>query len=145
MGYGFEGDNYSINLLAGANAANHMLSDIDPDNSVQGTAIGAKVRGDAWVNPTDNTLTYGEAEYSTAFRTYYAKTKVGFDITNGKHIFLGPEVAALGDERSSQWRVGAHLTQLKFGDVQVDVSAGYSNDNTVGAGAYTHTELSTNF
>jgi hypothetical protein len=122
-----------------------MLSDIDPDNSVQGTAIGAMVRGDAWVNPTANTLTYGEAEYSTAFRTYYTKAKLGIDVTNGKQIFLGPEVVALGDERSRQWRVGAHLTQIKFGNVQIDVSAGYSNDNILGAGAYTNTELSTKF
>jgi hypothetical protein len=97
------------------------------------------------VNPTANTLTYGEAEYSTAFRTYYTKAKVGFDISNGKQIFLGPEVAALGDERSRQWRVGAHLTQMKLGSVQIDFSAGYANDNIVGAGAYSHVELSRNF
>ena len=145
VGYGFEGDNYSINLLAGANAINHMLSDIDPENSVQGTAIGAKVRGDAWVNPTANTLSYGEAEYSTAFRTYYTKAKVGFDVSNGKQIFLGPEVAALGDERYNQWRVGVHLTQVKLGSVQIDLSAGYANDSIVGAGAYSHVELSKNF
>jgi hypothetical protein len=144
-GYGFEGDFYSINLLAGFNAINHTLSDVDPENRVQGTAFGAKVRADAWVNPTPKTLTYGEAEYSTAFRTYYTKAKFGYDITNGKEIFLGPELAALGDERFNQWRVGAHLTQMKFGKVQVDVSAGYAKDSVVGNGAYGTVELSTHF
>ncbi len=143
-GYGFEGDFYSINLLAGFNAVNHTLSDVDVENRVQGTAFGAKVRADAWINPTPKTLTYGEAEYSTAFRTYYTRAKFGYDFT-AKEIFFGPEVAALGDERFNQWRVGAHLTQVKFGKVQVDVSAGYANDSIVGSGAYGTVELSTHF
>ncbi|HSV22598.1 MAG TPA: cellulose biosynthesis protein BcsS [Xanthobacteraceae bacterium] len=144
-GYAFEGDFYSVNLLAGFNASNHVLSNVDPENKVQGTAFGAKVRADAWVNPTPKTLTYGEAEYSTAFRTYFAKTKFGYDFTDGKEIFFGPEFAALGDERFNQWRVGAHLTQMKFGKVQVDVSAGYANDSVVGTGAYGTVEVSTHF
>ena len=143
-GYGFEGDNYSINLLAGLNAINHTLSDVDPDNAVQGTRVGAKVRGDAWINPTPKTLTYGEAEYSTAFSTYYTKLKLGYDLT-GKEIFIGPEVAALGDERFNQWRVGGHVTQVKLGAVQVDLSAGYARDSIVGSGAYSTLEVSTNF
>jgi len=144
-GYGFEGDFYSINLLAGLNAVNHTLSAVDPENKVQGTAFGAKVHADAWVNPTPKTLTYGEAEYSTAFRTYYTKGKFGYDFTNGKEIFLGPEIAALGDERFNQWRVGAHLTQMKFGKFQMDISAGYARDSIVGSGAYGTVEFSTHF
>ena len=144
-GYGFEGDNYSINLLAGVSAVNHTLSEVDPENKVQGTRFGAKVRGDAWINPTPQTLTYGEAEYSTAFNTYFSKLKLGYDVTSGKQIFVGPEVAALGDERFNQWRVGGHVTQMKWGRVQFDVSAGYAHDSVVGAGAYGTVEVSTNF
>ena len=145
VGYGFEGDNYSINLLVGANGINHTLSAPDPTNPVQGTEIGAKVRGDAWVNPTPATLVYSEAEYSTAFNTYYVNTKLGFDITNGKKIFLGPEAGTFGDNFSNTWRVGLHLTQVKIGAVQMDVSGGYAEDSSVGPGAYGHVELSTNF
>ena len=144
-GYAFEGDFYSVNLLAGFNAINHTLSNVDPENKVQGTAFGVKVRADAWVNPTPKTLTYGEAEYSTAFRTYFTKAKFGYDFTEGKEIFVGPEFAVLGDERFNQWRIGAHLTQMKFGKVQVDVSAGYANDSIVGSGAYGTIEFSTHF
>lgn len=145
VGYAFEGDNYSINLLAGGNAANHMLSAIDVENSVQGTAFGGKVRADAWVNPTPKTLVYGEADYSTAFRTYYAKAKLGYDVTNDKQIFIGPEVAALGNERFDQWRLGAHVTQLKIGKIQADISGGYAHDSIVGNSAYGSIEFSKNF
>ncbi len=145
VGYGFEGDNYSINLLAGGNAVNHMLSEIDVDNSVNGTAFGGKARADAWINPTPQTLVAGEAEYSTAFRAYYAKGKLGFDITNGQQVFIGPEVSTGGDERSKQWRVGGHITQLKVGGVEIDISGGYAYDDSLGAGGYTTVGMSAYF
>jgi outer membrane immunogenic protein len=144
-GYAFEGDFYSINLLAGLNAINHTLSAIDVDNAVQGTAFGVKVRADAWVNPTPKILTYGEAEYSTAFQTFSLKTKFGYDVTTDKGLFVGPEFGFSGDERFNQFRAGAHVTQIKFGKVSLDVSAGYARDSIVGDGAYGTVELSTKF
>jgi opacity protein-like surface antigen len=143
-GYAFEGDNYEINLLAGASVENDMLSAYDPSNPVNGTEVGPKVRGDVWVNPTEKSLFYGEAEYTTAFQTYYTSAKYGYDVFN-KDFFLGPEVTAFGDERFDQWRVGAHITQLKFGQLEVDVSAGFAHDSVVGDGAYGHVEMSREF
>jgi outer membrane immunogenic protein len=144
-GYAFEGDFYSINLLAGVNAVNHTLSDVDVENAVQGTAFGVKVRADAWINPTPKLLTYGEAEYSTAFQAFSLKGKFGYDVTTDKGLFVGPEFAFVGDERFNQFRAGAHVTQIKFGKVQLDVSAGYARDSVVGDGAYGTVELSTKF
>jgi hypothetical protein len=100
---------------------------------------------DAYVTPTQSTMLYGEAEYSTAFRTFYTSGKFGFDVTNGNHIYVGPTASLLGDERFQQWRVGGHLSNLKFGKVEIDISAGYANDSIVGTGAFTHIELSIPF
>jgi opacity protein-like surface antigen len=144
-GYGFEGDNYSINLLAGGNAANHMLSAVDTENSVQGTAFGVQAHADARVNPTPSTLVYGEGSYSTAFRAYYANTKFGIQIANITGLFIGPEAGVLGDRHSIQWRLGAHLTEFTVGPVQVGLSAGYAKDSDVGASPYGHIELSSTF
>jgi outer membrane immunogenic protein len=145
VGWAFEGDNYSVNVLAGGNVINHSLQEPDPTNSVQGTRFGAKVRTDMWINPTPVTLVYGEGEYSTAFRTYDAKLRLGYDVTESKRIFVGPEVAVAGNERFNQWRVGAHVTQLKFGQIQFDVSGGYANDSVVGTSGYGNIEASMNF
>jgi outer membrane immunogenic protein len=144
-GYGFEGDNYSINLLAGPNAINHMVSPYDPTNHVQGTDGGIKVRADAYVTPTAATMSYTEGEYSTAFQTYWAREKFGFDITNGQQIYVGPEVAVVGDERFNQWRVGGHISNMKIGKLEIDLSAGFADDSIVGKSAYGHIELSENF
>jgi outer membrane immunogenic protein len=144
-GYGFEGDNYSINLLAGPNAINHMVSPYDPTNHVQGTEGGIKFRADAYLTPATGFMSYSEGEYSTAFQTYWAREKIGFDVTHGQEIYVGPEVAVLGDERFNQWRVGAHISNMKIGKIQVDLSAGYADDSIVGTSAYGHIELSRNF
>jgi outer membrane immunogenic protein len=144
-GYGFEGDNYSINVLGGLNAINHMVSPFDPENKVQGTALGIKGRVDAYLTPTQSTMVAGEAEYSTAFGTFYTTGKFGFDVTNGNNIYVGPMASWFGDERFKQWRVGGHLSNLKFGKVEIDISAGYANDSIVGTGAFGHIELCTHF
>jgi hypothetical protein len=144
-GYGFEGEEYSINLLAGVNAINHTVTPFDPEDPVRGTRAGFKVRGDAYWTPTAPTMAYGEYEYSTAFRTYFVSQKVGIDVADGKKIYIGPQVMFLGDQEDSQWRVGGHISNVKFGKVQVDVSAGYARDNLVGGGAYGYMEMSTNF
>lgn len=144
-GYGFEGNNYSINLLAGLSAENDMLSTFDQADRVQGTQGGVKVRADAWINPTPTTLIYGEGEYTTAFQTYWTAGKLGWDVTNGKQIFVGPEVVEFGNERFNQWRVGAHITQIKIGKLEVALSSGYARDSVVGSSAYTHVEANIDF
>jgi outer membrane immunogenic protein len=144
-GYGFEGDYYSINLLVGPSVENDTLNMFDPDNRVVGTQFGAKVRGDAWVNFTPNTLVYSEGEFSSAFLTYYTKAKFGYDFFNSSNVFIGPEIGALGNERFNQLRVGAGVTQIKIRNFQLDLSAGYANDSVVGPGAYGTLELSTTF
>lgn len=143
-GYGFEGDKYEINVLVGGSAENDMLSAVDPSNPVNGTAFGVKARSDVWYNPTPRQLIYGEAEYSTAFKTYFTSAKYGYDVFN-KGFFLGPQLTAFGDDRYDQWRAGGHITQLKFGLLEVDLSAGYSHDSVVGNGAYGHVEMSREF
>jgi outer membrane immunogenic protein len=145
VGYAFEGDTYSINVLAGGNAINQSLQEVDTTNEVQGTRLGAKVRTDVWINPTPLTLVSGDAEYSTAFNTYSARFRPGYDVTQDKGIFVGPEVAVNGNERYNQWRLGAHVTQLKLGRIQFDVSAGYANDSVVGTSGYGTLEASVNF
>lgn len=144
-GYGFEGDNYSINLLAGATAINHMLSALDPTNHVEGTAVGATAHADARVNPTATTLVYGEGEFTSAFRTYYANTKFGIQLANITGLFIGPEATVLGDRHSNQWRVGGHLSEFTVGPLQVALSAGYADDSDVGVSPYGHIEVSGTF
>ena len=143
-GYGFEGDSYSINLMAGVNAVNHMLSRFDPDNSVQGTEAGLKVYANMYLSPTQRTFLFSEVDYSTAFDTFSASQRFGYDLF-GNEIFVGPEASYFRDERSDDWRVGAHISGIKLGTLQVDLSAGYSDNSLLGSGAYGRLEASHRF
>jgi Cellulose biosynthesis protein BcsS len=145
FGWGFESDTYSINMFVGPNIVSDRIEFPDPFNPVQGTQVGVKGRTDWWINPTKQTLLAGEAEYGTAFHNYWVKSQFGFDITNGKEIFIGPEVIFLGDQRFDQWRVGAHLTALHFGKIDLALSGGYVHDSDFGGGGYGMLELSTKF
>jgi hypothetical protein len=143
-GYGFVGTNYDVNLFAGVSAENDMLSVVDASDPVHGTAYGIAVHADASINPTAKTLLEGEAEYTTAFNAYNTTAKFGYDLF-GKGFFIGPQVAALGDARFHQWRAGLDISGLKLGKFDLEFSAGYANDSSVGPGAYSEIGLSTDF
>ena len=64
-----------------------------------------KVRTDDWYNPTPRTEIHTEAEFSTAFLTYYGQGSAGYDFFNNA-IFIGPDLATLGDERFTQLGAG---------------------------------------
>lgn len=144
-GWGFEGDTYSVNLLAGPSAINHTLNEIDLENEVQGTAFGVMGRADMRLNPSPKWLVYSEGDYSTAFRTFDATAKIGYQVFPNSQMFFGPEAGVNGDHHSHQWRVGAHLSEIKFGSLQFDISAGYARDSGNGPGAYGHIEVSRPF
>jgi hypothetical protein len=133
-------------LLAGVYVENDMLSINDPNDPVKGTAVGFKVRADEFYKPTPRTLIASEAEYSTAFQTYWTQAKWGYDPTkDNKGIFVGPEVMAFGNARFDQLRIGGHISELQFLKLTFDISAGYAHDSQVGSGAYTHIEVSREF
>jgi outer membrane immunogenic protein len=143
-GYAFEGDNYSLNFFGGFSAENDTLSSPDPTNKVVGTEFGVKVRTDDWYNPTPRTELHTEAEFSTAFLTYYGQGSAGYDFFNNA-IFIGPDLATLGDERFTQLRAGISVTGIKIKNVQIDLSGGYANDSVVGPGGFGRLEVSTAF
>jgi hypothetical protein len=102
---------------------------------VVGSETGFKVQGDLWVNPTERTLVYALASYSTAFNTYYSIGRLGYDFV-GNGVFFGPEVGGLGNDRTDQFRVGAALTGIKVGPGKVTISSGWMRERDEGTGWY---------
>ncbi len=128
-------DNGAFTLSVGGNYQDHRLKPSDPSNSVVGSKTGFKVQADLWVNPTERTLIFMLGSYSTAFDTYYAIGRFGYDFT-GSEVFFGPEVGGLGNDRTDQLRVGAHLTGIKLGPGKVTVSSGWMRERGEGGGWY---------
>jgi len=135
IGWSHVFNNGAATLQIGANYQEHRIRPADPNNSVVGSKTGFKVQGDIWVNPTERSLIYALASYSTAFNTYYSVGRLGYDFYN-TGVFFGPEVGGLGNDRTDQFRFGAHLTDIKVGPAKLTLSSGWMRERDEGSGWY---------
>ncbi|GJE29409.1 hypothetical protein LKMONMHP_4290 [Methylobacterium organophilum] len=127
----------------GFNVRSNQLSIPDPGNPVAGTGVGLKVAGNFYANPTDRTMVSAYGSYSTKFNAYYSRVRLGYMVADG--VYIGPEALFLGDDFFRQYRIGAHLTGLTFGPVQMSLAAGYVRDRIQGSGYYSSIEARANF
>jgi hypothetical protein len=134
VGYEWVTSRATVALYAGVEAVNTSISPNDPSNTVKGGRAGVKLATDFYVLPTDNMMLAGVASYSSNFNSYYGRLKFGFSI--GDRIYIGPEVAALGDNFFQQWRVGGHLSGLRYGMMQFGAAVGFLSDRVRGGGVY---------
>jgi len=128
-------NNGAFTLQVGANYQHHRITPVDAANTVQGSKTGFKVQADLWVNPTRQTLVYALGSYSTAFDTYYTVGRLGYDFW-GRGVFFGPEVGALGNDRTDQVRAGAHLSGIMIGPGKLTLSSGWMSERGEGGGWY---------
>ncbi len=134
VGYEWVTNRATVAIYAGGEVMNTSLSPNDPNNSVKGGRGGFKIATDFYVTPTDDMMISGVASYSTNFNSYYGRLKFGFAIAD--RIYIGPEAGALGDNFFQQWRLGGHVSGLRFGMMQFGAAIGYLNDRVRGGGVY---------
>jgi len=147
IGYGYEREHFSAGLYVGAAIVSAQLSSPDPENPVQGTRVGPIVEGE-FERLFAHNLFAGEGFYTTAFNTYEAKLLYGRELF--KDIYVGPEVAVIGDDLFVQWRVGGQVTAMnvhitKDQDIRLAIGLGYENDSDNGSGAYGTVEAGIEF
>ncbi len=118
----------------GADIRNNTLSRVDPGNSVVGTSVGAKGQFEFYTKPSPLTMVAANASFATDKTAYFARLRGGTLI--GPDLYVGPEFVALGDAFFNQERVGAHITGLRAGPIQVAFAAGYLHDRVRGSGGY---------
>jgi hypothetical protein len=124
----------TVAIYVGADASENQLSVNDPNNASKGFHAGGKVAVDFYVNPTPYSMASGSVSYATANNAYYSRFKLGLAVA--PQLFVGPELLVLGDNFYSQWRLGLHLTGLRFGMMQFGISGGYLDDKVRGHGGY---------
>lgn len=134
VGYEWVMKKATIAAFAGGEIVNNSISPDDPNNTVKGTNGGLRIGVDAYILPTDTTMISGVAYYSTNNSAYYGRLKFGMAFAD--HLYVGPEVVALGDNFFRQFRVGGHVSGLQFGAIQMGASVGFVTDKVRGAGLY---------
>jgi hypothetical protein len=132
----------SLGTYIGANVRENTVPSTDGTGSSLGTRVGFKAAVDTYLLPAPAIMMSAYGSYSTAYDAYYARFRAGYAVGFG---YFGPEVAVLGDDFYNQTRVGAHLTAMQLGAVQVGVSGGYVWDRAYKDGYYGTLELRTGF
>jgi len=134
VGYEWVTKTTTVAGYVGAEIVNNHITPDDPNNTVKGTRGGLRIGVDAYVTPSDQTMLSGVAYYSTNNSAYYARGKFGMAI--GDRVYIGPEVAILGDNFFRQMRIGGHVSGVRFGALQLGVATGFMSDRVRGSGAY---------
>ncbi len=113
------------------------------DEGVRTTRSGVKSVVSFYARPTNQTMAYGQAFYSTISRSYQIQAKVGLKMPG--NLYLGPEVKIAGSSGNAQQRVGAHLTALPIGPVLISLSGGLAVDREMGPSHYFSVNLYSSF
>ena len=127
-------DRFSLAGYVGWNLQRNRLSVLDPENAASGTKTGIRGVLEASYHLTDKLQLEGSASYATANRAYRLDFKGGYDI--GSEVLIGPQVILQGDAESNQWKVGAHISGITVGRLELGLGAGYMKDRISGAGFY---------
>lgn len=133
-GYEWLSRRSSFATYGGLAVRNSTFSDTLPGHAADGTKVGFKGVLEYYARPSDRTMLSAYGSYSTNFNAYYTRLRWGVTPFGG--FFVGPEVAALGDDYFQEWRVGAHLTALQIGPLQFGVSGGYLMNKAGRSGGY---------
>jgi hypothetical protein len=99
------------------------------------TRIGARVHGEVWMHPTDDTLVTGTAIGGSARGHLWARASGGYKVW--RDVFIGPEASLYRTDRYREWRVGAHATGVQLGRFTLRLSTGWrKEESSPRGGAY---------
>lgn len=69
-------------LFAGIEAEDQHIVPHDPNNSVQGSALGLRLQQETWLDISPRFYLSADASYGTAFHEYCALSRLGFRATH---------------------------------------------------------------
>jgi hypothetical protein len=114
-----------VKLFAGVEAEDQNITPRDPENSVQGSAVGLKLAAESWFDISPLWFLSVDASYGTAFQQYWSLARVGRRI--GPRFSLGLEGGALGNEEYDAGRGGAFLKSNLRG-LELTLSGGFTGN-----------------
>ena len=133
VGYEYVTKQATVAGYIGGEVSHTGITPNDPNNTVKGTYAGLKVGADLYIRPTGDD-DRGRSRLLHSQQRLLRAPKFGLAVVN--QIYVGPEILVLGDNFFHQWRVGAHVSGIKLGMVQLGVSGGFLSDQVRGTGGY---------
>jgi hypothetical protein len=99
------------------------------------TRLGARVHGEIWMHPTDDTLLTGTAIAGSARGHLWTRASAGYKVW--RDVFIGPEASLYRTDDYREWRLGAHATGVQLGRFTLRLSTGWrKEESSPRGGAY---------
>lgn len=133
-GWRWHREGLDVTVFAGLDVQDHRFTPDDLGNRLRGTHVGARGGFDAWYEPMHNAMVTASASLSTIGTSYWTRAAAGWRFFDA--VWLGPEALACGDDTYQQFRVGAHVTSLRFWGREWSAGAGFATDTDGREGAY---------
>jgi hypothetical protein len=125
LGYQFRAETVILKLFAGIEAEDQQISPRDPENSVQGSAVGMKLQAESWFDLSPLWFLSADAAYGTAFQEYWSLARVGRRL--GPRLSLGLEGGALGNEEYDAGR-GGGFVRANLRALELTLSGGFTGN-----------------
>ncbi len=125
LGYQFQPGRAIVKLFAGIEAEDQRIVPFDPNNSVQGSALGLKLQAEGWLDLSERVFLSADAAYGTAFQQYWTLARLGYRLR--PRLSLGLEGGALGNEEYDSGR-GGGFVRLTFRNFESTLSGGFTGN-----------------
>jgi Cellulose biosynthesis protein BcsS len=118
---------FEAKVFWGPEYQHHHLSPDDPSNRLRGGKLGLRFSAELWDEPTATTMIAADASLSTVGGSNSARAAFGWKMLD--QFYAGPETQVYGGDGYAQWRLGAHVTSMKTGDVEWSAAGGWARDS----------------
>jgi hypothetical protein len=125
LGYQLQPGRLILKLFAGIEAEDQHIVPHDPNNSVQGGALGLRLQAESWLDLSPRMFLSADATYGTAFQEYWALARLGLRLR--ERFSLGLEGGALGNEEYNAGR-GGGFARVNFRAMEVTLSGGFTGN-----------------
>ena len=125
IGYEFRPGRLIVKLFAGVEGEDQHIVPHDPNNSVQGSALGLRLQAESWLDLSVRSFLSVDASYGTPFQDYWSLAWLGYRLT--PRFSLGLEGGALGNEEYDAGR-GGGFARVNLRAMEVTLSGGFTGN-----------------
>ncbi|MBB5048616.1 hypothetical protein HNR60_003384 [Rhodopseudomonas rhenobacensis] len=123
---------FELKLMAGP-----ALENNDPTSrfdQLRGTRLGLQAAAETWWQPTPELMLATSLSLTTRGGGYGGRIAAGWRLFD--QAWVGPEASAFRDDYSRQYRVGLHVTGVRFDALEWSAAIGYLEDGFARRGGY---------
>lgn len=133
-GWRFVRGRFEGSIYGGFDLQYHRTLPGDPGNRLNGAHSGLRVGMDLWWEPLAHWMVMSSLSASSIGAGYGIRLAAGRRFHDA--LWIGPEIEASGSDVYRQWRIGVHVTALRFWFGEWALGAGYVRDSDGRDGVY---------